>query len=57
MVKTDNFVTVIYKLIYLLLKIQEIFPSRLVNLVNKPVYAHCFVYLICKLIPREIFPV
>ena len=47
-VKTDIFVNVIYKLIYLLLKIQEIFPSGLANLVNKLVHAHSFVYLICK---------
>ena len=47
-VKTDIFVNVIYKLIYLLLKIQEIFPSGLANLVNKLVHAHSFVYLICN---------
>ena len=48
MVKTDIFVNVIYKLIYLLLKIQEIFPSGLANLVNKLVHALSFVYLICN---------
>ena len=34
-IKTDIFVNVIYKLIYLLLKIQEIVTSGLANLVNK----------------------
>ena len=47
-VKTDIFVNVMYKLIYLLLKIQKIFPSGLASLVNKPVHAHSFVYLICN---------
>ena len=47
-VKTDIFVNVIYKLIYLLLKIQEIFPSGLANLVNKLEHAHSFVYQICN---------
>ena len=47
-VKTGIFVNVIYQLIYLLLKIQEIFPSGLANLVNKLVHAHSFVYLICN---------
>ena len=47
-VKTDIFVNVIYKLIYLLLKIQEIFPSGLANLVNKLVHARSFVYMICN---------
>ena len=46
--KTGTFINVIYKLIYLLLKIQEIFPSRLANLINKLVHAHSFVYLIRK---------
>ena len=47
-VKLDIFVNVIYKLILLLLKIQEIFPSGLANLVNKLVHAHSFVYMICN---------
>ena len=38
----------IYKLIYLVLKIQEIFPSGLANLVNKLVHAHSFRYMICN---------
>ena len=46
--KNEIFVNVIYKLIYLLLKIQEMFPSGLANLVNKLVHAHSFVYLICN---------
>ena len=45
------------KLIYLLLTIKEIFPSSLANLVNKLVYAHSFVYLICNSLGKYIFPV
>ena len=47
-VKMGIFVNVIYKLIYLLLKIQEIFPSGLAYLVNKLVHVHSLVYLICN---------
>ena len=44
----DIFVNVIYKLIYLVLKIRKLFPPGLVNIVNKLVHAHSFVYIICK---------
>ena len=50
----DIFVNVIYKLFYLLLKIQEILPSGLVNLVNKLVHAQSFVYLICNSLVKDI---
>ena len=39
--KTANLINVIYKLIYLLFKIQEIFPSRLANHINKFVRESC----------------
>ena len=39
-------INVIYESMSHLLKIQETFPSRLANLVNKLVHAHSFVYLI-----------
>ena len=56
MQKRTCFVNVIYKLMCLLLHIQEIFPSGLANLVNKLVHANSFGYLMCNP-PREIFPV
>ena len=54
-VKTDIFVNVIYKLIYLLLKIQEIFTSGLANLV-KQTRACALVCFHDLQLPREIFP-
>ena len=47
-VNTHIFVYVIYKLIHLVLKIQEIFPLGLANLVNKLMHSHLFVYMICN---------
>ena len=43
----DIFVNVMY-LIYLVLKIHEIFPLGLANLLNKLVHGHLFVYMICN---------
>ena len=51
-----NLITVIYKLMYLWLKYEEIFTLRLANHINKQEHSHSFFLLDLKL-SREIFPV